>query len=91
MTGGTEVILTDAEDNEVLSFTPSKDFSSIVLCTEDLAEGEYTITAGSYSDTVTIDSISAQTGTMRQTSQERGGRGAGSGKAREDFSADESA
>lgn len=45
ISGGTEVILTDAEGNEVLSFTPSKDFSSIVLCTEDLAEGEYTITA----------------------------------------------
>ncbi|MDD5848987.1 MAG: hypothetical protein PUE64_06555 [Firmicutes bacterium] len=40
---------------------------------------------------MTIDNISAQAGTMRQTSQERGGRGAGSGKAGEDFSADESA
>lgn len=55
-----KLTITDSDDKEILSFTPTKTWQSVVFTSADLKEGEtYTITAGSQSETVTIDGIVA--------------------------------
>lgn len=85
--GGTQIVLTDSDGNEVLAYTPSRAYSSVVITTEDLAAGEYAITAGEYSETVTIGTdgdsgtaftVGTQTGGragMGMGGQKNGGRG----------------
>lgn len=71
-----KLTITDSEGKEILSFTPKKTWQSVVFTSADLKEGEtYTITAGSQSETVTIDGI--------VTSNSKGmsfGRGHGGGR-----------
>lgn len=51
-----KLTITDIDGKEILSFTPTKTWQSVVFTSADLKEGEtYTITAGSQSETVTID------------------------------------
>lgn len=53
-----KLTITDSDGNEILSFTPTKTWQSVVFTSGDLKDGEtYTITAGSQSETVTIDGI----------------------------------
>lgn len=53
-----KLTITDSDGKEILSFTPTKTWQSVVFTSADLKEGEtYTITAGSQSETVTIDGI----------------------------------
>lgn len=53
-----KLTITDIDGKEILSFTPTKTWQSVVFTNADLKEGEtYTITAGSQSETVTIDGI----------------------------------
>ena len=62
--GGTEIKITDADGTELFSCTPEKNFQSIVFTSGDLALGEtYTITAGSVSETVTLDSVAESNST----------------------------
>ncbi|GAA5122148.1 carbohydrate-binding domain-containing protein [Alloalcanivorax gelatiniphagus] len=50
---GTEVVITDADDTEVATYTPRKDFASLVLSSPDIEPGAtYTVTAGGTSATV---------------------------------------
>lgn len=71
-----KLTITDSDGKEILSFTPTKTWQSVVFTSADLKEGEtYTITAGSQSETVTIDGI--------VTSNSKGmsfGRGHGGGR-----------
>ncbi len=60
---GTEVTIQDSNGNVVATVTPEKSFSCIVVSTEDLQSGEYTITAGSVSETFTLESTSTTVGT----------------------------
>ena len=60
--GGTEVTLTDADGNTVLSYTPSKDFQSVVLSSADIRTGTYTVTAGSQNQTIEVSSVSTTNG-----------------------------
>ena len=70
--GGTELTVTDSAGNVLLSYTPEKDFQSVVFTCPELKEGEtYTISAGSVSETVKLTSIS--------TSNSSGGFGGGGG------------
>ncbi|MGN0691806.1 MAG: carbohydrate-binding domain-containing protein [Oscillospiraceae bacterium] len=58
VSGESEVTVTDSEGNVILSHSFSKDWQSIVFSSPDLEEGEtYTITAGSMSETVTIENM----------------------------------
>ena len=72
-----KLTITDSDGKEILSFTPTKTWQSVVFTSADLKEGEtYTITAGSQSETVTIDGI--------VTSNSKGmsfGRGHGGGRS----------
>lgn len=53
VSGGTEVVLKDSSGNTILSYTPKKDYQSVVLSSADIKTGEtYTVTAGSQSKTV---------------------------------------
>ena len=53
-----KLTITDSDGKEILSFTPTKTWQSVVFTSADLKKGEtYTITAGSQSETVTINGI----------------------------------
>jgi hypothetical protein len=53
-----KLTITDSNGKEILSFTPTKTWQSVVFTSADLKEGEtYTITAGSQSESVTINGI----------------------------------
>lgn len=60
---GTEVVLSDEDGTEVASYTPEKDYASIVLSSADLEQGAtYTVTVGGTSTTVTAGDAPAGTG-----------------------------
>jgi hypothetical protein len=51
---GSEVVVTDADGDEVAAYTPQKDFASVVLSAADLERGAtYTVTVDGTSTTVT--------------------------------------
>ena len=77
VSGGTELTVSDSSGSVLLSFTPEKDFQSVVFTAPALAGGEtYTVTAGSVSETVTLgtDSMATSNSTL---SGMGGGRGRG--------------
>ena len=57
-TAGSTVSITDESGNVLASFQPEKSYSSVVISTEALVQGgSYTVTAGTESQTVTLDSL----------------------------------
>ena len=58
-TGSTEpVTLTDSSGAVLVSFTPAKRYTSVVISTPGVVEGgTYTVTAGTQSQTVTMDGL----------------------------------
>ena len=64
--------ITDSSGKEVLTFTPVKNWQNVVFTSPDLKQGEtYTITAGSVSEQVTLESIV----TSNSSGGDFGGRG----------------
>lgn len=64
--------ITDSSGKEVLTFTPVKNWQNVVFTSPDLKQGEtYTITAGSVSEQVTLESIV----TSNSAGGDFGGRG----------------
>lgn len=64
VSGGTELTVTDSSGNVLLTFTPEKSFQSVVFTSPELNDGEtYTVTAGSLSETVTLNGISTSNST----------------------------
>ena len=74
---GTTITLTDTEGNELLNYTLTKTASSVVFSSEDLAEGEYTITAGDKTDTITVSDKATTAGAATNTMGGPGGNGGG--------------
>ena len=74
---GTTITLTDTEGNELLNYTLTKTVSSVVFSSEDLAEGEYTITAGDKTDTITVSDKATTAGAATNTMGGPGGNGGG--------------
>ena len=69
VSGGTEIKVTDKSGNVVLSYTPTNDFTAVILSSDKLVTGEsYTVSAGSNSEEITIsageNSIGSQSGGM---------------------------
>ena len=69
VSGGTEVKVTDKSGNVVLSYTPTNDFTAVILSSDKLVTGEtYTVSAGSNSEKITIsageNTIGEQSGGM---------------------------
>ena len=62
-TAGTEVVVTDADGAEVATYTPQKDFASVVLSSADIRQGEtYTVTVDGSATTVTAGDAPAGSG-----------------------------
>lgn len=62
---GSEVVVTDADGDEVAAYTPQKDFDSVVLSAADLEQGAtYTVTVDGTSTTVTAGEAPAGGGPM---------------------------
>lgn len=67
-----EVVLTDADGNELISFTPSREYNSVVLSCADLKEGAtYTLNTGETATEVTLSSLVYSNG-QSQGGQPRG-------------------
>ena len=69
VSGGTEVKVTDKSGNVLLSYTPTNEFSAVILSSDKLVTGEtYTVSAGSNSEEITIsageNTIGEQSGGM---------------------------
>jgi predicted small secreted protein len=78
---GTEITLKDADGNIVISYTPEKQYQSIVLSSPDLKkDATYTITSGEQTAELTISSISTSAG--ETNSGFPGGMGGGMGGGR---------
>lgn len=74
VSGGTEVVISDSSGNKILSYTPEKDWQSIVFSSPDIKEGEtYTITAGEITESVTVEGLV----TSNSTGMGGGGRPGG--------------
>lgn len=53
-----EVILTDSDGNEIISFTPSKTYSSVLISAPDIVQGEtYTLTTGGTSTSIEMTDL----------------------------------
>lgn len=56
--GNTEISLLDSSSTELLSWTAEKQYSSIIISTPEIQQGEtYTITAGAAEQSITMDSL----------------------------------
>lgn len=56
--GNTAISLLDSSSTELLSWTAEKQYSSIIISTQEIQQGEtYTITAGTAEQSVTMDSL----------------------------------
>ncbi len=71
---GTEVVLTDKDGNVVVSYTPNKQYQSVVISTPDLTKDEtYTLTCGDQTAEITLSSVVTSNGQQGMGGQ--GGRG----------------
>lgn len=61
---GTLVKISDSKGNTVISYTPEKDFQSVVFSCDKLQKGTYTITAGDISEEITISSMVTSNGSF---------------------------
>jgi hypothetical protein len=73
-----EVVLADADGNELLSFTPEKSYNSVVVsCPEITEDGTYTVTCGTESTTVEMDGFIYGSDGMMGGGMNPGGMGQG--------------
>ena len=55
---GTDICIKDVAGTEIVSLTAEKKYSSVIISSPDIKEGEtYTLTAGTYSEDVTMDTL----------------------------------
>ena len=77
---GTKISILDSNDNEVISYTPTKTFSSIVFSIADLTAGTYKIMINDEEyQTVTISSITTTVGSVQGMEGNPGMGGPGMG------------
>ena len=75
---GTEITLKDEAGNTVVSFTPGKDYQSVVISSPDLKEGAtYTLTSGSQTADVELTGIATSAGATGLGMGGHGGPGKG--------------
>lgn len=102
---GTEVVVTDSDGTEVLSFTPATSYGCVFICDDSLSSGNtYTVTSGDQSVEITLEDQLTTAGTASASSSENfqgggqmpggqmpGGRGSDTGTtSQETTEADES-
>lgn len=77
---GTEVVLTDADGNVIVSYTPDKEYQSVVISTPDLEKGAtYTLTCGSQTADIELTAIVTSNGSTGMGGPGGNGGGAPSG------------
>lgn len=70
----TAVVLSGADGNEILSWTPGKEYSSVIVSCPEITTGqEYTLMTGSAITQITMDSIVYGSGGGMGAAPERGG------------------
>ena len=73
---GTTVTITDDSGKDLASFSPEKSYQTVVISAEGMTLGAtYTVTAGSYSETVTLNSLIVGNGMGGQMGGGPGGQG----------------
>lgn len=73
-TAGTEITLTASDGTVVASFTPAKEYQSVVISAPELTkDATYTLTSGTQSDEITLSSIATSNGQQSMGGQ-RGSR-----------------
>lgn len=78
VSAGSEVVLKDSDGSTVVSYTPQKDYQSVVISSDKLEQGQtYTLSAGGQTAEITLDSVSYSNGSM--------GGGPGGGTQRPGF------
>lgn len=75
--GGSKISLADTEGNVIISFTPDKQYQSVVISTPDLENGAtYTLTCGDQTADITLSSVVTSVGQAGMMGGGmRGGRG----------------
>lgn len=64
---GSKIILTDSIENEILYWQSEKSFSSVLISSPELKEGgTYSITAGTYTNDITLDTLIYGESTYKQ-------------------------
>lgn len=71
VSGGTEVQIIDSDGNVIISYTPEKNYQSVVFSSPEIKNGTYTICAGDISEEITINSVVTSNGSGGM----QGGRG----------------
>jgi hypothetical protein len=67
---GTEIILKDQKGNVVATYTPEKDYQSVVISTPELAkDATYTLTCGNQSTEITLTSVVTSNGQQGMVGQ----------------------
>ncbi len=64
LSAGTVITISDSSGSELLNFTLTKTASSIVFSSSDISEGEYIITAGDTTDTISVSDKSTTAGNV---------------------------
>lgn len=84
---GTEVKLIDQNGNVILSYTPDKQYQSVVISTPELKKGEtYTLTCGSQTAEITLSSVATTSGQQGMSGfGNRPSRGGAGGMVKPDF------
>ena len=78
--GGTTVYLYDSDGNELISYTPEKSFSSVVISSPEIKTGcIYTLVIGEDSAEIEMNSICYSTGGRGMDMMQGGGKGFGRG------------
>ncbi|MGN0601826.1 MAG: carbohydrate-binding domain-containing protein [Oscillospiraceae bacterium] len=71
VSGGTEVQIIDSDGNVIISYTPEKNYQSVVFSSPEIRNGTYTICAGDISEEITVNSVVTSNGSGGM----QGGRG----------------
>ena len=62
ISAGTEVSLLDESGQKLMTFTPCKEYQSVIFSCAELKEGSYTIKAGDTEEEITVNSVSSSNG-----------------------------
>ena len=55
---GTQIVLRDSNDNEIVNFTASKSYNCVIISAPQIVQGEtYELSAGTYSTQITMDEL----------------------------------
>lgn len=78
ISAGTTVLLKDADGNEILSYTPQKEYQSVTISSSEIKDGTYQLVAGDVTEEITVSSV--VTSNKENTGMPGGGMGGKGGR-----------